>query len=101
MCIRDRLTPAGIFVIYNCGTGLMKWRYKSELRMKTLMWTVLCQQRLASQFRPEDVDVYKRQLILRFMRQTAPPGISSMQLIRWTNLLILLRMVRLHITSLS
>ena len=49
------LTPAGIFVTYNCGPGLMKWRYKSELRMKTLMWTVLCQQRLASQFRPEDV----------------------------------------------
>ena len=49
------LAPAGIFVTYNCGPGLMKWRYKSELRMKTLMWTVLCQQRLASQFRPVDV----------------------------------------------
>lgn len=49
------LAPAGIFVAYNCGAGLMKWRYKSELRMKTLMWTVLCQQRLATQFRPDDV----------------------------------------------
>lgn len=49
------LAPAGIFITYNCGAGLMKWRYKSELRMKTLMWTVLCQQRLASQFCPDDV----------------------------------------------
>jgi hypothetical protein len=47
--------PSGIFVTYNCGAGLMKWKYKSELRMKTLMWTVLCQQRLSAQFRPEDV----------------------------------------------
>lgn len=49
------LTPAGIFVTYNCGSSLMKWKYKSELRMKTLMWTVLCQQRLSAQFRPEHV----------------------------------------------
>lgn len=49
------LAPMGIFVTYNCGAGLMKWRYKSELRMKTLMWTVLCRQRLAAWFRPEDV----------------------------------------------
>ncbi|WP_341474527.1 hypothetical protein [Hungatella hathewayi] len=49
------LAPSGIFVTYNCGASLMKWKYKSELRMKTLMWTVLCQQRLAAQFRPEDV----------------------------------------------
>ena len=27
------LAPAGIFVTYNCGPGLMKWRYKSELRI--------------------------------------------------------------------
>ena len=43
----------------------------------------------------------QKALIPRFMRQTAPPGINSMQLTRWTNLLILLRMVRLHITNLS
>lgn len=49
------LAPTGIFVTYNCGPSLMKWQYKSELRMKTLMWTVLCRQRLASQFAPEHV----------------------------------------------
>lgn len=49
------LAPTGIFITYNCGPGLMKWQYKSELRMKTLMWSVLCRQRLASQFTPEYV----------------------------------------------
>ncbi|WP_341457655.1 hypothetical protein [Lacrimispora amygdalina] len=49
------LAPCGIFITYNCGAGLMKWQYKSELRMKTLMRTSLCQQRLSSQFQPEDI----------------------------------------------
>lgn len=44
---------------------------------------------------------HQKALTLRFMRQMAPPGINSMQLTRWTNLLISLRMVRLHITNLS
>ena len=33
----------------------MKWRYKSELRVKTLLWNILCQQRLAQQYRVEQV----------------------------------------------
>ena len=33
----------------------MKWRYKSEMRVKALIWSVICQQRLSSQFRHEDV----------------------------------------------
>lgn len=33
----------------------MKWRCKSEMRVKALMWSVLCQQRLAGQYRAEDV----------------------------------------------
>ena len=49
------LAPTGIFVTYNSGAALMKWRCKSELRVKALMWSVLCQQRLAGQYRAEDV----------------------------------------------
>ena len=33
----------------------MKWRYKSEMRVKALIWSVICQQRLSPQFRHEDV----------------------------------------------
>lgn len=43
------LVPTGIFVTYNSGSALMKWRYKSELRVKTLLWNILCQQRLAQE----------------------------------------------------
>ena len=49
------LAPTGIFVTYNSGAALMKWRCKSEMRVKALMWSVLCQQRLAGQYRAEDV----------------------------------------------
>lgn len=49
------LVPTGIFVTYNSGSALMKWRYKSELRVKTLLWNILCQQRLAQQYRVEQV----------------------------------------------
>lgn len=49
------LAPSGIFVTYNSGSALMKWHSKSERRIKTLMWSVLCQQRLAQQYRAEDV----------------------------------------------
>ncbi len=49
------LAPSGIFVTYNSSSALMKWRYKSEMRVKALIWSVICQQRLSSQFRHEDV----------------------------------------------
>ena len=49
------LAPSGIFVTYNSSSALMKWRYKSELRVKTLLWNILCQQRLAQQYRVEQV----------------------------------------------
>ena len=49
------LAPTGIFVTYNSSAALMKWRCKSEMRVKALMWSVLCQQRLAGQYRAEDV----------------------------------------------
>lgn len=44
------LTPADIFVVYNLGDSLMKWEYKSEMRTKALMKTVLCRERLPSQY---------------------------------------------------
>lgn len=44
------LTSGGIYVTYNSSAALMKWRYKSEMRVKALMWSVLCQQRLTGQY---------------------------------------------------
>lgn len=39
------LTPADVFVVYDLGNSLMKWEYKSEMRTKALMKTVLCRER--------------------------------------------------------
>ena len=49
------LAEPGVFVVYNSGGALMKWSYKSEMRTKALMRTVLCQQRLSAGYRPDDV----------------------------------------------
>lgn len=44
------LTEGGIFVVYNTGSGQMKWEYKAELRLKALLQTEVCQYRLPEQF---------------------------------------------------
>lgn len=44
------LTEGGIFVVYNTGSGQMKWEYKAELRLKALLQTEVCQYRLPKQF---------------------------------------------------
>ena len=49
------LTEAEIFVVYNLGDALMKWEYKSEMRTKALMKTVLCRERLPEQYSPDGV----------------------------------------------
>lgn len=49
------LTPADIFVVYNLGNAMMKWEYKSEMRTKALMKTVLCRERLPQQYPPDAV----------------------------------------------
>ena len=49
------LSPTSILVTYSSGTALMKWHYKSEMRVKALMWSVLCQQRLPAQYRMGEV----------------------------------------------
>ena len=49
------LTPADLFVVYNLGNSLMKWEYKSEMRTKALMKTVLCRERLPQQYPPDAV----------------------------------------------
>ena len=36
------LTDGSIYIVYNLGGSLMKWEYKSEMRTKVLMQTVLC-----------------------------------------------------------
>lgn len=47
------LTEDQIFVVYNTGSAMMKWEYKSEMRTKALVKTVLCRERLAHQYRPD------------------------------------------------
>lgn len=37
------LTPDSVYAVYNTGSAVMKWNYKSELRSKVLLKTVLCQ----------------------------------------------------------
>ena len=48
------LTPKDILVVYNMGNNLMKWDYKSEMRTKALMKTVLCIERL-TEYSGEDI----------------------------------------------
>lgn len=49
------LTPDSVYAVYNTGSAVMKWNYKSELRSKVLLKTVLCQQRLAHLYHMADV----------------------------------------------
>ena len=49
------LTEREIFVVYNLGNALMKWEYKSEMRTKALLKTVLCRERLPEQYSPDSV----------------------------------------------
>lgn len=44
------LTDGGIFAVYNTGPYQMKWEYKAEQRLKVLLQTEVCQQRLPGQF---------------------------------------------------
>ena len=48
------LTLKDILVVYNLGDSLMKWDYKSEMRTKALMKTVLCRERLTD-YSGEDI----------------------------------------------
>lgn len=49
------LTVTDIYVVYNLGNALMRWEYKSEMRTKALMKTVLCRERLPQQYPPDAV----------------------------------------------
>lgn len=49
------LTENEIFAVYNLGNALMKWEYKSEMRTKALLKTVLCRERLPYQYSPDSV----------------------------------------------
>ena len=44
------LTDGGIFVVYNTGASEMKWEYKAEIRLKSLLEIELCMHRLPDQF---------------------------------------------------
>lgn len=48
------LTASKIYTVYNLGTSLMKWEYKSEMRTKALLKTVICRERL-TQYSAEDI----------------------------------------------
>lgn len=45
----------GIFIVYNTGSGQMKWEYKAELRLKALLQTEVCQYRLPAQFQSSEL----------------------------------------------
>lgn len=49
------LVEGGIFVVYNTGSGQMKWEYKAELRLKALLQTEVCQYRLPAQFQSAEL----------------------------------------------
>ena len=49
------LTENEIFTVYNLGDSLMKWNYKSEMRTKALLKTVLCRERLPHQYSPDSI----------------------------------------------
>jgi len=44
------LSEETVYVVYNLGSGLMRWNYKSEMRTKALMKSVLCRERLSGQY---------------------------------------------------
>lgn len=44
------LTDSDIFVVYNTGSGQIKWEHKAEIRLKALLEMELCQSRLPVQF---------------------------------------------------
>lgn len=44
------LAGGGIFAVYNTGPYEMKWEYRAEERLKALLQTEVCQQRLPNQF---------------------------------------------------
>jgi len=48
------LTENIAYVVYNTGSSLMKWNYKSEIRTKALMKTIILR-RLQEQYQPESV----------------------------------------------
>lgn len=49
------LTRRRAFVVYNTSDAMMKWEYKAEMRIKALMKTILCRQRLPEQYGPESI----------------------------------------------
>ena len=49
------LTDKEIFVVYNLGSSLLKWSYKSEMRTKALLINILCRERLPKQYNAESV----------------------------------------------
>jgi len=49
------LTASAAFAVYNMGDALMKWDYRAEMRVKTLMTTLLCRERLAQQYSADAV----------------------------------------------
>lgn len=44
------IAPGEVFVVYNTASSLMKWEYRAEMRMKTLLQNEICNRRLPKQF---------------------------------------------------
>jgi len=49
------LTLSALYVVYNSSDAQMKWHYKSEMRTKALMKTILCRERLPHQYHPDQL----------------------------------------------
>ena len=49
------LTASAAFAVYNMGEALMKWDYRAEMRVKTLMVTLLCHERESSRYAADSV----------------------------------------------
>ena len=49
------LTDRHIFVVYGLHTATLKWSYSAEMRIKALMKTILCRERLHHRYSPDAV----------------------------------------------
>lgn len=72
------LTYDKVFIVYNTDNGLLKWGFKSEMRTKALMKTLLCQERMPEQYCPEDIQglVFGSDMEIAFALLSSTGGIK-------------------------
>ena len=72
------LTESKAYIVYNTGSFLMKWEYKSEMRTKALMKTLLCRERMPEQYTPDDIQgiVFGADMDVAFLLLTSTGGVK-------------------------